>query len=63
VKFIPTHQGQGLPAAEIAALPTRSGSVKNQSYFPLTPQSFTDFDGLVVLDFTAYSRGGPPLPA
>jgi erythromycin esterase len=62
VRFIPTHQGQGLPAAEIAALPTRSGSLKNQSYFPLTAQSFTDFDGLAVLDSTTYSRSGPPLP-
>ncbi len=60
--FIPTRQGQGLPASEIAALPTRSGSVKNLSYFPLTSESFTDFDGLAVLHSTTYSRGGPPLP-
>jgi erythromycin esterase len=60
-RFIPTHKGQGLPASEIAALPIRSGSMKNQTYFPLTPQSFTDFDWLAVLDKTAYSRGGPPL--
>jgi erythromycin esterase-like protein len=59
--FIPTHRGRGLPAPEIAALPTRSGSTKNLGYFPLTPQSFTDFDWLAVLDSTAYSRGGPPL--
>jgi hypothetical protein len=43
-RFIPTHQGQGLPASAIAALPTRSGSMKNPTYFALTPQSFTDFD-------------------
>jgi len=42
-RFIPTHRGQGLPAAEIAALPTRSGSSKNPTYFALTPQSLTDF--------------------
>ncbi len=60
-RFIPTHKGQGLPTSEIAALPTRSGSMKNPSYFALTPQSFTDFDWLAVLDSTAYDRGGPPL--
>jgi erythromycin esterase-like protein len=60
-RFIPTHKGQGLPTAEIAALPTRSGSIKNLSYFALTPQSFTDFDWLVVLNSTTYNRGGPPL--
>ncbi len=61
VRFIPTHRGQGLPTSAIATLPTRSGSMKNTTYFALTPQSFTDFDWLVVLDSTAYSRGGPPL--
>ena len=60
--FIPTHKGQGLPVSEIDALPTRSGSTKNLGYGPLTAQSFTDFDWLVVLDSTTYSRGGPPLP-
>ena len=49
-RFIPTHKGQGLPASAIDALATRSGSTGNQSYFPLTPQSFTDFDWLVVID-------------
>jgi erythromycin esterase-like protein len=47
--FIPTHRGRGLPAAEVAALPTRSGSAKNPTYFPLSPQSLTDFDWLAVL--------------
>lgn len=61
-RFIPTHRGQGLPASEIAALPTRSGSVKNPSHYVLTPRSFTDFDWLAVLDSTTYSRGGWPLP-
>lgn len=60
-RFIPTHLGMGLRASEIAALTVRSGSMKNPSYFPLTPQSFTDFDWLAVLDETGYSRGGPPL--
>lgn len=60
-RFIPTHLGLGLPASEIAALRIRSGSMKNQGYFPLTPQSFTDFDWLAVLDETEYSRGGPQL--
>jgi erythromycin esterase-like protein len=61
-RFIPTHHGQGLPAAEIAALPTRSGSTRNGTYFALIPQSFTDFDWLAILDSVAYNRGGPPLP-
>jgi erythromycin esterase-like protein len=59
--FIPTHKGQGLPASEIASLPTRSGSMKNPTYSALTSQSFTDFDWLAVLHSTAYNRGGPPL--
>lgn len=61
VRFIPTHLGLGLPASAISSLPIRSGSMKNQTYFPLTPQSLTDFDWLAVLDKTAYNRGGPPL--
>ncbi len=60
-RFIPTHKGHGLPTAAIVALPTRSGSMKNPTYFSLTPQSFADFDWLVVLDSTAYNRGGPSL--
>jgi erythromycin esterase len=62
IRFIPTHQAEGLSAAELAALPVRSGSVKNQSYTPLTAASVTDFDALVVLDATTYHRGGRPLP-
>ncbi|HEU5379393.1 MAG TPA: erythromycin esterase family protein [Ktedonobacteraceae bacterium] len=61
VRFLPTHRGQGLPASAIATLPIRSGSVKNPTYFALTSQSLIDFDWLVVLDTTTYSRGGPPL--
>lgn len=60
--LIPTHKGQGLPTSDIASLPVRSGSMKNSTYMPLTPESFSDFDWLAVLDSTAYSRGGPPLP-
>src|SRR5437660_3391146 len=59
VRFIPTHQGQGLPAEEIAALPIRSGSKKNGSYVePLAAQSFTDFDWFAVLDTTTYNGWG-----
>jgi len=61
VRFLPTHRGQGLPASILATLPIRSGSVKNPTYFALTPQSLSSFDWLVALDSTAYSRGGPPL--
>jgi len=59
--FIPTRKGHGLPASEIALLPTRSGSIKNPTYSALTPESFTDFDWLAVLHSTTYNRGGPPL--
>ncbi|AKB78747.1 hypothetical protein MSHOH_2264 [Methanosarcina horonobensis HB-1 = JCM 15518] len=61
VRFIPTHKGRGLPSSEIVALPTRSSSMKNPTYFALTPQSITDFDWLVVLDSTKYTRGGQSL--
>jgi len=46
--FIPTHRSQGLPTEEIAALPKRSSSAKNSTYFPLTAQSLTDFDALLL---------------
>ena len=59
--LIPTHKGHGLPASEIAACPTRSGSSKNSTYMPLTHESFTDFDWLAVLHSTTYNRGGPSL--
>ena len=49
-RFIPTLNGQGLASSVVADLPTRSGSMKNPTYFALTPQSFTDFDWLAVLD-------------
>ncbi|QBD75310.1 erythromycin esterase family protein [Ktedonosporobacter rubrisoli] len=61
VRFIPTHQGQGLPTAEIATLPLRSGSTNNRSYTEsLGPQSFTDFDWFATLDTTAYDKEGWP---
>lgn len=58
-RFVPTHRGRGLPTPALAVLPTRSGSLKNSTYFALTPESVTDFDWLAVLDSTTYSRGGP----
>lgn len=62
MRFIPTHQGQGLPVEELAALPIRSGSKKNGSYMePLSAQSFADFDWFAVLDTATYNRGGLPL--
>ncbi len=51
-RFVPTHLGAGLPAVELAAMPTRSvGS--NPGYFPFTPRSVTDFDVLCVLNVIA----------
>ena len=60
--LIPTYQGQRLVPSEIASLPIRSGSARNSTYMPLDAASFTDFDGLLVLRSTTYTRGGPPLP-
>jgi hypothetical protein len=59
--FIPTS-GEEFSSSQIEALPIRSGSAKNHTYFPLTPQSLTDFDALAFLDAVTYSRGGPALP-
>ncbi len=59
--FIPTHWGRGLSYSDIESLPIRSGSGKNTTYFPLTPQSLTDFDALAFLDTVGYSCGGPQL--
>ena len=39
----------------------RSERHGRKTYFALTPQSFTDFDWLAVLDSTGYNRGGPSL--
>jgi len=57
--LIPTHQGKTLSTAQLAALPVRSGSEKNLSYSPLTVQSLTDFDWLLMLDSTQYIRWVP----
>ena len=59
--FISTQWAQELSALQ-SALPVRSGSLKNPTYFPLNAQSLTDFDWLVALDEVRYSWGGPPLP-
>jgi erythromycin esterase-like protein len=61
-RFIATHGGEGIATSARADLPTRSASTKNSTYFALTPESFSDFDGLVVLDSVTYNRGGRPLP-
>ncbi|HMQ34071.1 MAG TPA: erythromycin esterase family protein, partial [Chloroflexaceae bacterium] len=61
-RLIPTHRGVGFATDTVAALPTRAASDRNRSYVPLSPQSFTDFDWLAVLDSATYSRGGRPLP-
>jgi erythromycin esterase-like protein len=60
-RLIATHGGRGIAASAIAGLVSRSGSTRNPSYFALGAASFTDFDGLVVLDSTSYTRGGRPL--
>jgi erythromycin esterase-like protein len=49
-RFIPTYRGQNLPTEKIFSLPTRTGSTKHAGYFPLTPQSITDFDLLMIAD-------------
>jgi erythromycin esterase-like protein len=61
-RLIPTHRGAGLPATDLAALPTRSASARNGSYFPLTPRSLADFNWLAVFDETSYARRATPLP-
>ena len=60
-RFIPTHLGKRFATDAVTDLPTRAGG-RNPTYFPLTRQSVTDFDALVVLDTATYHRGGPPLP-
>ncbi len=60
-RFVSTQQVKELSASQVA-LPVRSGSLKNPTYFPLTAQSLTDFDWLVALDRVGYNRGGPTLP-
>ncbi|GCE50019.1 hypothetical protein EI42_01759 [Thermosporothrix hazakensis] len=60
--LLPTYNGKRLPTTEIAALSTRTGSTKNTTYFPLSAESFTDFDYLAFFHETDYARGGWPLP-
>lgn len=62
-RFIPTRRGEGIDQVEIGNLPVRSGSAKNATYFPLSKACFTEYDGLFVVNTTAYNRGGPPLQA
>jgi erythromycin esterase-like protein len=50
MKCVATHLGRHLPTDEVVALPARSGSHSNPSYFPFTPASLTDFDYLVVMN-------------
>lgn len=57
--FIPTHLGQGFADGALAALPTRSGTMKNLSYMALTPQSFADFDWLNVMKSARETRQIP----
>jgi hypothetical protein len=61
IRFIPTREGNGLAPAAVTALPTRSASTRNPTYFAFTRQSLTDFDALAVLNSIAYNRGGPAL--
>lgn len=54
--FIPTNKAQSISIAERSTIPTRAGSSKNASYFPLTSESLFDFDWLYILKFTGASR-------
>lgn len=60
--FIQSNKVQKLLNSEISALPTRSGSSRNGSYFPFTSKSLIDFDWLAILKSTGYTRGALPLP-
>jgi hypothetical protein len=59
VRYLPTHRGNSPEAKSLAALPARARSFLNQSYFSLSAQSVTDFDGIVIFDSMRHSRGGP----
>lgn len=58
--FLPTAGGRDATGKDV--FPVRSRSNRNPTYFPLTPQSWTDFDALLLLPTTPYTRGGRPLP-
>jgi hypothetical protein len=60
-ELLPTHRGKGVLAPEVESAPARSGSKLNPTYSWLTPDSFSDFEWLVLLDSTTYPRGGPSL--
>lgn len=62
IRFMPTRRGKDLSSASVAALPTRTASVKNHSYFPMTAESLSEFNALLVFDSVTYNRGGPTLP-
>lgn len=51
------------PAASIAGLAARTGSVRNPTYFPWTAGCLADYDWLAFVASTTYQRGGPPLTA
>jgi erythromycin esterase-like protein len=58
--LIPTNTA---PASKVDSLTTRTGSIKNPTYFPWTNDSFKDFDWLAFVKSTTYQRGGPSLEA
>ena len=60
IPYVWVNRNQELLAEAVAAIPVRSGSEKNRSYFPLTPQRVAEFDWLAVLNETPFSRGGRP---
>ncbi|MBW7907463.1 MAG: erythromycin esterase family protein [Kiritimatiellae bacterium] len=51
------------PKAEFDALPTRSGSALNPTYFPWSRDTARDFDHLAFVATSPYHRGGLPLQA
>ena len=61
LRFIPTQHGRSFSGEELTALRIRKIGW-NQSYFPFTAKSFTEFDWLIMADHVSYHRGGPPRP-
>lgn len=59
-RFVATRGGRSIDAA--AGFTVRSGSQRNQTYFPLAEKCLEEFDWLAVLDSVTYNRGGRPLP-
>lgn len=60
-QFIPTYHGKRLTTSVIESLRSRSGSHMNHSYFPLTQESFTEFDWFCIINSVTYLRGAPSL--